>query len=183
MAAEAARVSPIYGLVAEFDNQDDILAAAAAARKAGYKRMDCYTPFPVHGLTEAMEFEDARVPWTIFIGGLTGMCVGYGLQFWINCIEYPLNVGGRPYHSWPSFIPVTFECIILFAALTAVLTVLGYSGLPRPYHPVFNTPNFETASQYHFFLAIEARDAHFDIVKTREFLESLHPLAVSEVEK
>lgn len=176
-----ATTSTLYGLAAEFKDQADIVLAAERAREEGYQRMDAYTPFPVHGLAEALKFEDSRVPWSIFLAGLTGAAGGYALQWWINVFAYPMNVGGRPYHSWPSFIPVTFECTILFAAFAAVLSALGLSGLPRPYHSIFNTPHFERASQYHFFLCIEADDPKFDRTKTRDFLETLKPIAVSEV--
>ena len=153
--------SSLYGLVAEFSGADEIVVAAQKARDAGYRMLDAYTPFPVHGLDEALDFHDKRVPWMIFLAGCLGACAGYSLQLFTSTpllepilkqpfitdvvmrnVPYPMNVGGRPYHSWPSFIPVTFELTILFAAGTAFLGMLILNGLPKPYHPIFNTPNF-----------------------------------------
>jgi hypothetical protein len=171
----------LYGLVAEFDDPHDILHAAEAAREAGYRKLDAYTPFPVHGLAEALEFDDWRLPWLIFIAGITGGFTGLALQTYTSVIEYPWNVGGKPYFSWPQFIPVTFELTILFSAGAAVLGMLGLNGLPRPHHPIFNAPHFERASQDRFFLCIEARDGMFDRERTEEFLLNLGPQRVSEV--
>jgi hypothetical protein len=173
----------LYGLMAEFDDPDVILDAATKARDAGYKKMEAYTPFPVHGLHEAVGFRDNRVPWLIFICGLLGAAAGYGLQWWTSTVDYPMNVGGRPYHSWPSFIPITFETTVLFAALGAVIGMLALNGLPLPYHPVFNAPGFDRASQDRFFLCIEAADPKFEAKETERFLTSLNPIRVSAVEK
>jgi len=118
----------------------------------------------------------------VLLGGIAGCVGGYALEYWTSVIDYPMNVGGRPMHSWPAFIPVTFETTVLFAALSAVLGMLALNGLPMPYHPVFNVPRFALASRDQFFLCIEARDPHFDRAITRRFLERLDPLSVSEVE-
>jgi hypothetical protein len=174
--------SSLYGLVAEFKDPEDILQAAKRVREAGYRRMDAYTPFPVHGMDEAIAFEDNRVPWTIFICGLLGAAGGYFLQYYISVMDFPINSGGRPYHSWPAFIPVTFECTILLASFGAFIGMLAYNGLPKPYHPIFNAPRFELASQDRFFLCIEAADPKFDREETERFLESLKPQLVSAVE-
>jgi hypothetical protein len=174
--------SDIYGLMAEFDHPEELVTAAERARKAGYRKMDAYTPFPVHGLDEAMGLGRTWLPLVVLIGGIIGGLTGYALQYWISAIDYPLNVGGRPYNSWPAFIPVTFELTVLFAAFAAVLGMLGLNGLPQPYHPVFNVPRFELASRTHFFLCIEATDPRFDREETRRFLESLNPHGVYEVE-
>lgn len=171
----------LYGLIAEFDDADDLVRAAAAARQAGYRRMDAYSPFPVHGLDEALKFHDWRVPWMIFIGGIFGGTFGLLMEWWCSGIDYPWNVGGKPYFSWPDYIPIIFELTILFASLTAFVGMLALNGLPRPHHPIFNAPNFERSSQDLFFLCIEARDGHFDREGTEEFLRSLNPQAVSEV--
>jgi len=171
----------IYGLLAEFSQPEDLLAAATAARAAGYRRMDAYTPFPVHGLSEAIGFHHTRLPVIVLIGGIVGAFLGFGMQHWYETTHYMMNVGGRPHNSWPSFIVITFETTILCAALSAVLGMLALNGLPQPYHPLFNVPSFELASRSHFFLCIEARDPKFDFGATRAFLEGLGPMAVAAV--
>jgi len=171
----------VYGIVAEFDDPDIILAAAHRAREAGYTRMNAYTPFPVHGIDDAIQFRDTKVQWTIGIAGVLGCIGGMSLQYYTSAVAYPMNVGGRPKFSWPSFIPVAFESTILFAGLAAVVGMLAFNGLPKPYHPIFNTPNFEQASQTRFFLCIEADDPKFDSVDTSRFLEGLQALQVSTV--
>ncbi len=170
-----------YGLMAEFETPTDIVVAAQKAYAAGYRRMDAYSPFPVEGLSEAIGFHQDRVALVVLVGGLLGALTAYLLQFWINMEGYPINVGGRPWHSWPSFIVVTFELTILFAGLSAVLGMLAMNGLPMPYHPVFNVPSFALASRDRFFLCIEAADPQFDGTRTREFLASLNPRSISEV--
>ena len=173
---------PIYGLMAEFDSPEDLLAAARCAHAQGYRHMDAYTPFPVKGLAEAIGFHRTRLPLIVLIGGIVGCVGGFLLQYYLSVIDYPLNVGGRPFNSWPSFIPVTFELTILVAALSAVLGMLALNGLPMPYHPVFNVPRFELATRNRFFLCIEATDPQFDRAGTKRFLESLTPQGVYEVE-
>src|SRR3974377_838111 len=150
--------SPIYGLLAEFDSPESLLAAARRAHQEGYRRLDAYTPLPVEGLSEAIGFHRTRVPLIVLLGELTGFIGVFLLQFWIAAIYYPINVAGRPLNSWPSFIPVTFELTVLVAALSAVLGMLALNGLPQPYHPVFNVERFALASRDRFFLAIESRD-------------------------
>jgi len=170
-----------YGLLAEFDNPSSLVAAAASARHAGYRCMDAYSPFPIEELHEALGAHHTRLPLIVLIGGLIGCLGGYGLQYWASAIAYPLNVAGKPLHSWPAFIPVTFECTILGAALSAVLGMLALNGLPMPYHPVFNVPRFALASRNQFFLCIEAKDPKFDLEETRRFLETLNPREVTTV--
>ncbi len=172
----------LYGLMAEFENPEDLLAAAHRAREEGYRRMDAFTPFPVHGLAEAIGFHRTGVPLVVLIGGIIGCVGGFLLQYYISVIAYPLNVGGRPLNSWPAFLPVTFEMAILVAALSAVVGMLVLNGLPMPYHPVFNVPRFRLATRSEFFLCIEATDAKFDREATKRFLESLDPRGVYEVE-
>jgi hypothetical protein len=167
--------------MAEFDSPEGLLAAAQRAHDEGYRRMDAYSPFPVEGLSEAIGFHRSGLPLVVLIGGILGGLGGYLMQYYMMVIDYPLNVGGRPLHSAPAFVPVTFELTILVAALAAVLGLLALNGLPMPYHPVFNVPHFEMASRNLFFLCIEAADPQFDRQNTRRFLESLQPLGVSEV--
>src|SRR5215475_15391899 len=172
----------LYGLVGEFTTPEELLEATRRARSAGYRHMEAYTPFPVHGLAEALGFHRTHLPLVVLLGGIAGGLGGYFLQYWINVIGYPLNVGGRPLHSWPAFIPVTFELTILVAALVAVLGMLALNGLPMPYHPLFNVPRFATVTRDGFFLCIEARDPQFDRLETRRFLESVAAYEVAEVE-
>lgn len=174
---------PLYGIMAEFEHPEELVEAARQARAAGYRRMDAYTPFPIHDLPEAVGFTRTRLPLLVFIGGLTGGLIGYLMQYHASVLAYPLNVGGRPMHSWPAFIPVTFEMTVLVAALTAVLGMLALNGLPQPYHPVFNVPKFALASRDRFFLVIEARDPKFDQGRVREFLTTLKPHEVFDIEQ
>lgn len=183
--AKAPKVSTeptLYGLIAEFDDPEALLAAAEKTRDAGYKKFEAYTPMPIHGLDEAVGYRGTRLPWVIFGAGLTGAIGMFSLQTWINLVEYPMNIGGRPLFSWPAFIPATFEGMVLLSAFAAVFGMIAACGLPRPYHPVFNAPNFERASVDRFFLCIEAADPKFELKRTRQFLESLGPLAVSTVD-
>jgi hypothetical protein len=174
--------APIYGLLAEFNNPDDLVTATRRARAAGYRKMDAYTPFPVEELTEALELGRTWVPTIVLIGGIVGAALGYSLQYYIAVIDYPVNIGGRPLHSWPAFIPVTFETTVLVAGLFAVLGMLALNGLPMPYHPVFNVPAFSLASHDRFFLCIEAGDPKFNLEETRRLIEGMNPRGVYEVE-
>jgi hypothetical protein len=174
---------PIYGLMAEFPDATSLVEAARRTTAEGYRKTDAYSPFPIHELFDALQANDKRVPLFVLFGGIAGMFGGFGLCYWVSAIAYPLNIGGRPLNSWPSFIPVTFEVTILIAALTAVLSWIVLSGLPMPYHPVFNVPRFASgASQSGFFLTIEAADPRFDRMKTFEFLKTLGPREINEIE-
>jgi len=172
----------IYGLMAEFENPEDLLGAAQRAHDAGYRQLDAFSPFPVEGLAEAVGFRSTRVPLLCLLGGLIGCAGGFFLQYWPNVIGYPLNIGGKPYNSWPSFIPITFELTVLCAGLATVFGMLALNGLPTPYHPVFNAPRFELATRNRFFLCVMARDPKFDLQKTRDFLAGLKASEVSEIE-
>ena len=161
----------LYGIMAEFDDATALVAAAQRAHQEGYRTMDAYSPFPIEELHEALGSHHTRLPLIVLIGGLVGCIGGYLLQYWSSAIAYPLNVGGKPFHSWPAFVPVTFECTILAAALSAVLGMLALNGLPR----------FALASRNRFFLCIEAKDPRFDLEGTRRFLETLGPREVTTV--
>ena len=172
----------VYGLVAEFKTDAELMHAAEEAYAQGYRKMDGFTPFPIEGLAKALG-KSNRIPLLVLLAGILGGCSAYFMEWFANVISYPLNIGGRPLHSWPSFIPITFELTVLGAALTAFFFSLGLSGLPRLYHPMFNLPEFERASQDRFFLCIETDDPKFDILRTQSFLKSLDPLMVKEVAK
>src|SRR5215212_9023818 len=174
--------SRIYGVMAEFETPTSLVAAAHSARQAGYRRMDGYTPYPIEELHEALHIHDTRLTKLVLAGGVVGCVGGYGLQYWISVVAYPVIVAGRPLHSWPAFIPVTFECTILAAALTAVFGMLALNGLPQPFHPVFNVARFALASRNRFFLCIESRDPKFDVNSTRDFMASLGAREVTVVE-
>lgn len=171
----------IYGLMAEFDNVNAVITAAHRVYEAGYRKIDAYSPFPLEELSEAIGFHKNGVALVCLVGGLLGGTAAYILQWWINTISYPVNIGGRPLHSWPSFIIVTFEMTILFSGLSAVFGMLALNGLPMPYHPVFNVPRFDAASRDRFFIVIFASDRNYDPVRTRQFLEALNPISVAEV--
>jgi hypothetical protein len=177
-----AQLSPaIYGILAEFDSSTDLVYATKAAYAAGYRKMDAYSPFPVEEASEALGFHKSRVPLVVLLGGLLGGLSGFGLQYWINVISYPLNIGGKPYDSWPAFIVPTFELTILFAGLSGVFGMFALNGLPMPYHPLFNVDRFSAVTRDKFFLCVEAADPKFDLVDTQRFMESLKPLSISEV--
>ena len=172
---------PIYGILAEFDSSTDLVYATKAAYAAGYRKMDAYSPFPIEEASEALGFHKSRVPLIVLLGGLLGGLSGFGLQYWINVISYPLNIGGKPYDSWPAFIVPTFEMTILFAGLAGVFGMFALNGLPMPYHPLFNVDRFSAVTRDKFFLCVEAADPKFDLVDTQRFMESLKPLSISEV--
>jgi hypothetical protein len=173
--------TPIYGVMAEFETAQEILTATRQARAAGYRDMDAYTPYPVEGLADELGLRRTRVPFVVLVAGLVGAGVGFFMQYWTMAVDYPFNVGGRPQNSWPVFIPITFELMVLVAAFAALLGMLFLNGLPRPHHSVFNVPQFARASQDRFFLCIEATDPRFDREGTRQFLIGLHPTEVMEV--
>ena len=174
-------VKPIYGVIAEFETPTALVNAARAAREAGYRKLDAYSPFPIEELSDALHLHKNKLPLIVLIGGIMGGLTGYLLQYFITVIYYPINIGGRPLHSWPAYIIITFELTILLASLAAVFGLLALCGLPMPYHPVFNVPRFALASRNRFFLCIESADPLFDHDKTCEFLETLEPREVSEV--
>ena len=165
----------VYGLLAEFEDATALVQATERTHEAGYRRFDAYSPFPIEELHHAMGSPHSKLPLIVLVGGIIGCLGGFFLQYWASTMAYPVNIGGRPLNSWPAFIPVTFECTILVAALSAVLGMLGLNGLPMPYHPVFNVERFALASRSRFFLVIESRDRKFRLEDTREFLVTLNP--------
>jgi hypothetical protein len=172
----------LHGLMAEFDQPEPLLEAARRAREAGYRHMDAYSPMPVEGLAEAIGFRTNMVQRLVFAAGVLGAAGGFTLCWWMTVVAYPHNVAGRPLNSWPAYIPITFEMMVLLSCLTAVVGMLVLNGLPQPYHPVFNVARFEHASRDKFFLCIEATDPKFDALATRDFLEQLDTKGVMEVE-
>jgi len=174
---------PVYGLMAEFREPGQVVVAAYLVREHGFRKVDAYTPYPIEELAEALEFHRSPLPKLVLGGGILGALSGFGLCYWCSTIAYPMNIGGRPFNSWVSFIPPTFETTILFAAGTAVLGMLALNGLPEPYHPVFNVPAFALAMRDKFFICIEATDPKFDLEATKRFLQGLPEVsAVHEVE-
>lgn len=171
----------LYGLVAEFQDADALSAAARETYTAGYRQIEACSPFPVHGLAEAIGSHSTELPSLVLGGGIAGLVAGFGLQFWASVVAYPLNIGGRPMNSWPSFLPVTFELTVLVAALAAVLGMLALNRLPQPWHPLFGVDRFERATQDRFFLVIEASDPLFHRETTMQFLETQQPTGVYEV--
>ena len=173
--------APVYGVMAEFDNPTALVNAAREARAKGYRKLDAYTPFPIEELSEALHLHKNKLPLIVLLGGIAGGICGYLLQYYVTVIYFPINIAGRPLHSWPMYIIITFELTILFASISAFLGFLALCGLPMPYHPVFNVPRFAFASRNRFFLCIEATDPLFDRKTTCDFLETLEPREVSEV--
>jgi hypothetical protein len=175
------KTTPIYGMMAEFDSATALVAAARKTHEAGYRKIDAYSPFPVEELAEAIGFHTNRVALVTLIGAIVGGLSGYLMQYWMAAVDYPVNVAGRPYHSWPSFIVITFELTILFGGISAVLGMLALNGLPMPYHPVFNVPRFAMATKDRFFLIVFSTDPKYKPIEVRQFLESLQPRSISEV--
>src|SRR5258705_12916186 len=175
-------VPPLYGVMAEFENPSDLVTAARRTYEAGYRRINGYSPYPIEELSEAIGFTHTSLPLIVFIGGVVGGLAGFFMQYWMEVIDYPLNVGGKPFNSWPAFVPITFECTVLFAAFAAVFGMLALNKLPQPYHPVFNAPNFALATRDSFFLVIESKDPKFDHDEAIRFLRTLEPREVVDVE-
>ena len=171
----------LHGLMAEFTSPTALVEATNRARLAGYRNMDAYSPIPIEELNDALGLKRTRLPRLVLFGGILGGLGGFGLEYWSSTIAYPMNIGGRPLNSWPHFVPVMFETTVLGAALCCFVGMWALNKLPQPYHSVFNVPAFDRASSDRFFLCIEATDARFHTADTRAFLESLHPVGVSDV--
>jgi hypothetical protein len=173
-------LTAIHGVMAEFATPDELVEATRKAAAAGYKDVEAYSPIPIEGLAEELGFH-TKLPLLVLIAGIIGAISGFALEYWISVIDYPINIGGRPLNSWPSFIPVVFECTVLFAGITAVVGMIALNKLPEPYHPVFNVDRFELASDDRFFLAIDASDPKFDREGVKSFLQGLGAAGVYEV--
>ena len=180
LGGKAPKSGDSFGWLAQFRDQSELLAAIHACRDQGYHKMEAYTPLPVHEVWEALGHE-SHLPKLVLGGGIIGALVGFGMQYFASVVHYPINVGGRPLNSWPSFIIVTFEMTILFAALTAVFGMLALNGLPRPHHPVFDVPEFDTASRDGFFLLIPWYDPIYDAEHVHRFFEEQRPLSLNQV--
>src|SRR4051794_7659826 len=172
----------LYGVMGEFDSPTELVAAARRAYKAGYRRINGYSPYPIEELSEAIGFHHTSLPLIVLIGGILGGLGGFFMKYWMEVVDYPLNVGGKPYNSWPAFIPITFECTVLVAAFAAVMGMLALNKLPQPYHPVFNAPNFALATRDRFFLVIEASDRKFEHDQVVDFMRQLGPKDLVDVE-
>ena len=180
--SDAGAKPALHGVMGEFHDPQDLIDAIEKVRAEGYTKIDAYTPFPIEEVWEAIGHHKSPVPLVVLLGGMIGGLSGFFLQYWVSVIEYPINVGGRPFNSWPAFIPVTFECTILGAVLSAVAGVFIINGLPEPYHPVFNVPRFAFASRDRYFLCIEATDPKFDRDTARQLLRDVHATEVADVE-
>ena len=171
----------LHGVMAEYATPADVIAAAKTVRAAGWTKVDAYTPFPIEELNEALDLHHSKVPLVVLGGGLAGLVGGYAMQYWMSVVDYPLNIGGRPFHSWVAFIPPTFETTVLFAGISAVVGMIVLNGLPRPYHPVFNAPRFATASRDRYFLVLLAEDPRFDRAAAAKALRETGAVDVCEV--
>lgn len=172
-----------FGYLVEFDNVDDLIAGAETVRDAGYSSWDAHTPFVVHGLDAAMGIKPTVLPMIVFVGGAAGTSAGILMQWWMNAVDYPFEISGKPLFSLPAFIPVAFETTILFAAITTLLGMLALNKLPQHFHPLFTNKRFKRATDDRFFISIEAADPLFDREETRELLDGLEGgLGIEEVE-
>jgi len=175
--------SRLFGYLAEFESVGELMKACVQVRDAGFKRWDAHTPFPVHGLDSAMGLRTTKLPWAVFFAGATGAGLGLLMQWWMNAVDYPLNISGKPLFSIPANIPITFEVTILLSAITAFIGMLAFNGLPRFYHPVFQSERFRRVTNDRFFISVEARDPKFRAEETRSFLESLGAAQVESLEE
>ena len=171
----------IYGLMAEYKSPEELIEAAKKITGAGYQKVEGYSPFPIEELEEALKMKKTKLPFLVFIGGVIGGCTGFFMQYFASVINYPLNIGGKPLNSWPTFIPITFELSVLFAAFTGVFGMFWLNHLPEPYHPVFNVDRFENASKDRFFLCVESKDRKFDLKQTEADLSKTNPEVIEKV--
>ncbi|MFT4605238.1 MAG: hypothetical protein ACI9W4_001977 [Rhodothermales bacterium] len=171
----------LHGLLAEFPNPGVLYHAAEGVRDAGYKHFDTHSPFPIHGMDDAMGLPNSKVGWICLLGGIAGLALGTWLQWWTGSVDYPLNISGKPFFSVEPSVPVMFEVTILFSALAAVGGMFALNGLPRPYNPLFYSKNFARASDDAFFLHIAATDHRFDSDDTRQLLSNLGALNIEVI--
>ena len=181
MTHDTAAAPALYGVMAEFGTADALIAATRKARQAGYTRMDGYSPYPIGEVADELGFPRSEIGAVMFIGGLVGATTGFLMQYYLNGVEYPVNIAGKPYFSWPQFVPITWELLVLTASLSGLIGLLALCGLPQPYHPVFNVPQFARATRDRFFLVIEAVDPQFDAARVKEFMGTLGAISVEEV--
>lgn len=173
----------LFGLLAQFETPERLIESAKRTREAGYSKIEAYVPYPIHGLDEALGRARSGIPLLALAGGFAGAITAYSLEYYCSAIGYPINIGGRPLNSWPQFMPIVFELTVLGASFAAFFGSMILNGLPHPYHPLFNVPEFKLASQTRFFLSIESDDPRFHLVETRQFLQSLPMEQVFEVPK
>jgi hypothetical protein len=173
--------TPIYGLLAEFETPQQLLEATRRTRQAGYREVDAFAPYPVEGLATELGMRKTRMPVLVLLTALVGTAAGFGMQYWTMKVDYPFDAGGRPYNSWPAFLPIVFEVMVLVASLSALLGMLFLNGLPQPYHPLFRVERFAEANSFRFFLCVEAADPRFDREATAGFLAGLAAARVIEV--
>ena len=181
MTSTAPAAPPLYGVMAEFQTADELIAATKAAVDAGYTRLDGYSPYPVGEVADHLGFPRSEIGAVMFIGGVVGATFGFLMQTWITVVDYPVSVGGKPYWSWPQYVPVTWALLVLTASMSGLFGLLALCGLPQPYHPVFNVDRFRRATRDRFFLCIEAVDPLFEPAKVKAFLSTLKPDDVAEV--
>jgi hypothetical protein len=181
MAHTVETTNALHGVMAEYDTGQELVDAARKAMAEGFAKIEAYSPVPIEELNDIIHKKRTILPKLVLAGGLTGMATGFGLQYWASVIEYPMNIGGRPLASWTTFIVPSYELTILFAALTAAIGMIVLSGLPQPYHPVFNVERFSMASSDKFFLVIESKDAKFDARKAADFLRGTGAKGVYDV--
>ncbi len=182
MSAATSSSSRLWGVMAEFDHPSTFMAACRKVRDAGFKRWDAHTPFPLHGMDEAMGIRGTRLPWFVLGGGLTGLALALLMQWWMNAVDYPYMISGKPFFGLPANIPITFEFTILFSAFATFFGMWGRNGMPRLYHPLFKSERFRRVTDDRFFIVIESTDPRFDEAKTLEFLRSLGGVSVERVE-
>lgn len=182
MAIDEFQEGTTYGIVAEFSTAEGLIQASRKTRDAGYKRTDAYTPFPLEGINEALGLRDKWMPFIMLMLAFIGCATGYALAFWAMGIALPINIGGKPTNSWPMYMVPIFELTVLFSAVGGVIFMFALNGLPKPYHPMFNAPNFDRASMDKFFLTIEASDPLYEQDQTMEFMQSLNADNVSVVD-